>query len=247
MEKKMNSNTSKVDQIRKSLLHFENSFKTNSNNYGVVINIQSRERATTLCHSKRKNGISKPSPQGLDPPQKTQRSQEEAEEFSKRILQHKETSVLNENFKDKLNSTLLSFTYNKEKANLIKALNKMQSYGRQLRELRRNNNDLSLSCTDIKNSLNNELRPNKSQSANSLSMPSMKDVYLNISKITLSDALTQWAESIDVFEEEKTQTTTCTEGSFTSEELLIYYRGISEGTITDEDSPPASARYKTEP
>jgi hypothetical protein len=211
----MHYNTTTVNQIRKSLLCSDNTFKANSNNYGVVINLQSREHATTLCHSKNKRTISKPTlkPTNSNPPQR------EVEEFSKRRLQHKESCILNENSKDKANKTLPNSNYNKEKGNLIKALNKMQSYGLQLKELRKNNS-LSLSCSDLKNVLNREVQASKSQSSDNLSMPSMEDVYYNISKITVSDSLTQWAKSFDALGEESTQETARTEELFTSDELL---------------------------
>lgn len=230
----MHPKTSKVNQIRRNLLSSDESFKTNSKDYGVIINFKFWDKAGSFCHSKTKRAIPKLNLKHTRPQQK------EVEEFSKRRLQHMETCRLTNT---DTNSSSSNPSYSNNKINLMEALHKMRSYGLQLKELRRSNkpDSFSISCPNINKGLNDELPMIKS-----ISMPSMEEVYDNISKISLSDTLTKWKENMEALGDDALETTN-TEELFSAEDLLIYYRGISEGTITDEESPSASARYRNEP
>lgn len=219
----MHPKTSKVNKVRKNLLSSDvESFKINSKDYGVVINFKFWDKAGSFCHSKNKRIVPK------------LKLKKEMEEFSKRRLQHVETcKVIN------TSANNLKTTYS-NKVNSMEAIHKMRSYGLQLKELRTSSksDNLSISCPSINMNLNNEL-PRKTTT-------SMEEVYYNISKISLSDTLTKWKENMEALGDDNTLETTNTEELFSAEDLLMYYRGISEGTITDEESPSASARYRNE-
>lgn len=236
----MDLNAARINEMRRGLLSSVETSKHSSKNYGVVINIESREKAGFFYHSKNKRAVPKASLPEVKAPQK------EIEEFSKARLEHKRACRDSEIAKDTASSGLGNCKHKQAKSGMIEALAKMRSYGLQLKELRKNceKNTLSMSCSDFTKTWS-ETR-GKSRSANSLSMPSMEDVYRNASLLSSSSTLTKWTDSASLLEDDDAQEIVRTDGLL-SEDLLVYYRGISEGTITDEESPLASARYKHEP
>eukprot|EP00826_Nyctotherus_ovalis_P046105 TRINITY_DN5170_c0_g1_i2.p1 TRINITY_DN5170_c0_g1~~TRINITY_DN5170_c0_g1_i2.p1 ORF type:complete len:237 (+),score=34.14 TRINITY_DN5170_c0_g1_i2:235-945(+) len=236
----MDLNAAKINEMRRGLLSSVETSERNDKNYGVVINIESREKSGFFYHSKNRKTTPKTNLQEM----KT--LQREIEEFSKARLEHKHAYRNSEITKDAVNSGLNNYKYKQAKSGLVEALAKMRSYGFQLKELRKSckKDNLSMSCSDFTKNWS-ETRA-KNRSANSFSMRPMEDAYHDISLLSSSSALTKWTDSASLLGDDSARETARADGLL-SEDLLVYYRGISEGTITDEESPLASARYKCGP